>query len=44
MEAKLVGTFETMIEVSWTNYFLQAQGYNWDDTIVFQDNKSTILL
>ena len=43
-EAELVGTFETMIEVIWTNYFLQAQGYNWDDTIVFQDNKSTILL
>ena len=43
-EAELVGTFECMIEILWTNYFLQAQGYNWTNTILFQDNMSTILL
>ena len=43
-EAELVGTFECMIEILWTNYFLKAQGYNWADTILFQDNMSTILL
>ena len=33
-----------MSEILWTNYFLKAQGYNWDDTILYQDNLSTILL
>ena len=43
-ESELVGTFECMVEVLWTNYFLQAQGYNWEDTVIFQDNKSAMLL
>ena len=27
-----------------TNYFIEEQGYSLTDTIVYQDNKSTILL
>ena len=39
-ETELVGTFECMSEILWTNYFLKAQGYNWDNTILYQDNMS----
>ena len=31
-------------QVSWTNYFMRAQGYGSEETIVYQDNKSAILL
>jgi hypothetical protein len=30
--------------ILWTELFFEAQGYNVDENIVFQDNKSTILL
>ena len=43
-EAELVGTYECMLEILWTKYFLEAQGYETEQTIVYQDNKSTILL
>ena len=43
-ESELVGTFECLVEVLSTNYFLQAQGYNWEDKVIFQDNKSALLL
>jgi hypothetical protein len=33
-----------MSSILWTWYFLKAQGYNVTDNIVFQDNKSSILL
>ena len=33
-----------MGSILWTNYFLDAQGYKSNDTIVYQDNKSEILL
>ena len=43
-EAELVGTDDIMPEIIWTNYFLEKQGYKSNDTIVYQDNKSAILL
>ena len=43
-EAELVGTYDGMLEVIWANYFLEAQGYNATNMVVYQDNKSTILL
>ena len=43
-EAELVGTDDVMGPIIWTNYFLEAQGYKSNDTIVYQDNKSAILL
>ena len=33
-----------MPHIIWTNYFLNWQGYNVKDTILYQDNKSAILL
>jgi hypothetical protein len=43
-EAELVGVDDVVPQIMWTNYFLQHQGYGSTDTIVYQDNKSTILL
>ena len=33
-----------MSQILWTNYFLAAQGYNINECVVYQDNKSAILL
>jgi hypothetical protein len=43
-EAKLVGTDDVMPQMLWTLYFLEAQGYHIDNNILYQDNKSSILL
>jgi hypothetical protein len=43
-EAELVGVNDAMPQVLWTRYFLEAQGYNVDDSIIYQDNQSAILL
>ena len=43
-EAELVSVNDVMPQVLWTRYFLQAQGYDVSDNVVFQDNQSTILL
>ena len=43
-EAELVGVNDVMPQVLWTRYFLEAQGYDVRESIVYQDNKSTILL
>ena len=31
-------------QILWTQYFLEAQGYNNQGTFLYQDNKSAILL
>jgi hypothetical protein len=43
-EAELVGVAEVLPQILWTRYFLEAQGYDNDESIIYQDNKSTILL
>jgi hypothetical protein len=43
-EAELVGVNDVLPQILWTRYFLEAQGYGVKDSIVYQDNKSTILL
>jgi hypothetical protein len=43
-EAELVGVHDALPQVLWTRYFLEGQGYKLDDNIMYQDNKSTILL
>ena len=43
-KAKLVAVDDCMSQILWTSYFLDAQGYNINDCIVYQDNKSAILL
>ena len=43
-ESELVGVSDAMPQVLWTRYFLMAQGIQIQKNIVYQDNKSTILL
>jgi hypothetical protein len=43
-ETKLVASDNFMPIILWTNYFLEAQGYGHQDTILYQDNQSAILL
>ena len=43
-EAELVAADDCMGMILWTRLFLEAQGYQVNDNILFQDNQSTILL
>ena len=43
-ETELIAADDLMPHILWTNYFLNWQGYNAKDTILYQDNKSAILL
>ena len=43
-EAEVVGVDDAMPQVLWTRYFLMAQGHGVTDNIVYQDNKSAMLL
>jgi hypothetical protein len=43
-ETELVAAADFMPIILWTNYFLEAQGYGHQDTILYQDNQSAILL
>jgi Reverse transcriptase (RNA-dependent DNA polymerase) len=43
-EAELVGVNDVMPQILWTRYFLEAQGYDIKDSIIYQDNQSSILL
>jgi hypothetical protein len=43
-ESKVVGADDAMPQMLWTLYFLEAQGYKINDNILYQDNKSSILL
>jgi hypothetical protein len=41
-EAELIGLDEYMLKTMWTRYFLEALGYDVNDNIVYQSNKSKI--
>ena len=43
-ESEVVGADDFMPPICWTRYFLEAQGYCVEDNILYQDNKSSILL
>jgi hypothetical protein len=43
-ETELVAADDLMPQIMWTNYFLNAQGYGLHQTILYQDNRSAILL
>ena len=43
-EAVLVAVDSCMSQVLWTRYFLEAQGYNINNCVIYQDNKSAMLL
>ena len=44
VEAELVGVDDAMPNLLWISYFLKEQGYNSNTPIMYQDNKSAILL
>jgi hypothetical protein len=43
-KSKVVGTDDVLPQMLWTLYFLEAQGYKINDNVLYQDNKSSILL
>ena len=43
-ESKLVGVDDSATKILWTKQFMEARGYRIDCNILYQDNKSTILL
>jgi hypothetical protein len=43
-DTEIVGADDFMPEICWTRYFMKAQGYGVKDNVLFQDNKSSILL
>jgi hypothetical protein len=44
METEIVGADDFMPAICWTRYFMMAQGYGVKYNVLFQDNKSSILL
>ena len=43
-KAELVGVDDAIPQIMWGKYFIEAQGYTVEHNILYQDNKSTILL
>ena len=43
-EAEVIGVDDLMPQMMWTGYFLKAQGVAVVDTLLYQDNKSSMLL
>ena len=43
-EAELIGVDDAMTMILWTKLFMEAQGYAIEENIIYQDNKSSILL
>ena len=43
-KSELVGIADVLGMMMWCNYFMEAQGYTIESNILYQDNKSTILL
>ena len=41
---ELVGIDDAIPQIMWGKYFIEAQGYTVEHNILYQDNKSTILL
>ena len=44
MEGELVYTHDNMTDILHTLYFIEAQGYIIDKTIIYKDNEYTIRL
>ena len=43
-EAELAGAGDASVMILWTKLFMEEQGYPIEKNILYQDNKSTILL
>jgi hypothetical protein len=44
VETEILGAEDFVPTICWTRYFMKAQGYGVKDNVMFQDNKSSILL
>ena len=43
-ETEVVAVNDVLPQILWTNYFMRAQGWSISETVVYQDNRSAILL
>ena len=43
-KSDMIGVSDCMPSILWTRLFLEAQGYDVTDNIIYQDNKSAIIL
>ena len=43
-ESEFVALYDVSVHIMWTKLFLEHQGYRVDKNIVFQDNKTSMLL
>jgi len=43
-EAEVVAAHDVMPQVIWTSHFLESQGFHVDESLLYQDNTSAILL
>ena len=43
-EAELIGVDDALPQILWTRYFMESKGYKVKDNILYQDNKSAMLL
>jgi hypothetical protein len=43
-ETDIMGADDFMPAICWARYFMKAQGYGVKDIVLFQDNKSSIIL
>ena len=43
-ESEVIGVHDVMPQALWTNYFLKAQGMKVEESVLYQDNMSSILL
>ena len=44
MEDEVIGAYNALPQALWDKYFYEAQGYTVGHTIIYQENKSSILL
>ena len=44
MEAELVAVNNVVVQILWTRYFLERQGFKVKDATVYQDNIPTMLM
>jgi hypothetical protein len=43
-ETELISLHDELSNIVWTRYFVECQGYDIDECVVFQDNMSALLL
>ncbi len=43
-ETEMISVHDKLPDIIWTRYFVECQGYNIDEYIVFQDNMSSLSL